>query len=141
MTYRVVIRGATPRHLVDAECLVCGRREYDVWEDELEVCCGKPMEKVFLRAPLVDARSPFKVLSLGGPAFSSHYEMEQYAKATGQTVMTKEEQQRRRQVTTEERLNRTLPQKIEAFQKAKYRLRHGYQDHPKLPTEKELKTS
>lgn len=138
MSYRVIVRGSTPRHLVDVECSKCKVKIFDVWEDEIPECCTVPMQKVLLRPPSVDSRSPFQVLSLGGPSFSSYRQMENYAKETGQVVVPKEEQQRMRRTTTEERLKKTLPQKIEAFNKAKYRLKHGYRDHPKLPTEKEI---
>jgi hypothetical protein len=97
------------------------------------------MTKVLLAPPSVDARSPFKVLSLGGPSFSSYRQMEKYAKDTGQVVLPKEEQQKRKAPPTfADRLSKNMPEKIEAFKKAKYRLDHGYRDHPKLPSEKEI---
>lgn len=129
--------------LVDVECAKCGELTEDLWNDELptQCACGGDIKTVFCRPPSVDARAPFKVLSLGGPAFTSYRQMESYAKQTGQVVIPKEEQAKMRRTTTEERLAKTLPQKLEAFQKAKYRLTHGYVDHPKLPSEKEFKTS
>jgi hypothetical protein len=130
--------------LLDYACHSCKVIVQDVFDDEPAPrceCCKDAMVRVLISPPSVDARSPFRVLSLGGPSFTSYRQMESYAKQTGQTVLPKEEQARMRQTTTEERLRRNMPQKIEAFKKAKYRLAHGYRDHPKLPTEKELKTS
>jgi hypothetical protein len=142
MSYRVIVRGAPARRLVDVECFECGRIEDDVWEDEIPVCHG-PMEKVWKHAPIVDAKMPFYVASLG-KTFTTHIEMDRYAAANNKVVDKidgrKDQSPAFKTKTTEERLaaGQEKAGLREIIKERHYRQKHGYKDFAPMTTEAQL---
>lgn len=125
--------------LLDLVCANCGLIFEDVWNDEVPAVCSScgsgSLNVVYLRSAVVDAFEPKVIPEIRGRAFSSHREMEKHAKATGQTLMSKKEEENLRKHTVEERLASRHGALREAVQKSVYRVKHGYVDHK--PMEKE----
>jgi hypothetical protein len=131
--------------LIDLRCASCSTVFEDVWWDEVfEKClsCGGKVTKVLLRAPIVDAREPFYVESLGRK-FTSHHEMDAYAAKNGKVVDLvdgRKSSPTYKSTSVAERLaagqkKADLP---EIIKKASYRIKHGYQDVPPLTKEADL---
>jgi hypothetical protein len=132
--------------LIDLRCASCDTDFDDVWWDEVfrlcPICHNDSVSKVMKRAPIVDAREPFYVESLGRK-FTSHHEMDAYAAKNGKVVDLvdgRKSSPTYKSTTVEERLaagqkKADLP---EIIKKASYRIRHGYQDVPPLTKEADL---
>jgi hypothetical protein len=131
--------------LVDLRCSSCGTEYDDIWQDEVFkeciVCQNGTVSICYKHAPMVDAKMPFYVQSLG-KTFTTTFEMERYAKAQGKTI----EQVDGRKLQS--RPTKSVAERIDAGQKkaglreiikkSAYRVKHGYQDHPKMTTESQL---
>ena len=132
--------------LIDLRCTLCLAEWDDVWSDEVFETCPKcgvgAVVKAWKRAPIVDARGPFYVESLGRK-FTSHHEMDAYAAKNGKVmdlVDGRNPTSSFKSTTVAERLaagqkKADLP---ELIKKTSYRLRHGYKDVPPLSREADL---
>ena len=131
MSYRVIVTGTPPSRLVDVECHECGLLQEDVWRDEVDKVCPKchtsSVLEVFRRAPMVDFRntSPIRIPGVK-QKFTSHREMESWAKINGKTVIPNAREYEMLPVDTpEERIEKSNgPKRREAVKKAMYSLRH-----------------
>ena len=128
--------------MMDFRCSSCQNVILDILTDtgavEVPTCCGKPMERVWLAPPSVDARQPFYDPQ-AGRSFTSFREADRHAAATGCVNYSLKD--RPRIQTPEERIAEKEPQRREAIAKTYYRLRYGYKDHPPLETEESLRRS
>jgi hypothetical protein len=132
--------------LLDLRCTLCPSEWDDVWADEaFDVCpkCGVgAVVKAWKRSPMVDAREPFYVESLGRK-FTSHHEMDAYAAKNGKVmdlVDGRKSMPTYKSTSIAERLaagqkKADLP---EIIKKSRYRLRYGYKDSPPLTKEADL---
>ncbi len=131
--------------LVDLRCKSCNEEFEDVWKDEVftecPLCHNGTVEQFWKHAPIVDAKMPFYVESLG-KKFTSTMQMERYAKSQGKVIeqVDGRKMQSRPTKTVEERLQdgQKKANLRETIKKSAYRLRYGYKDVPNLPKESEL---
>jgi hypothetical protein len=131
--------------LLDLRCDSCKEEWDDIWWDEVfkrcPVCQNGTVSVVMKRAPIVDAKMPFYVESLG-KTFTSTMQMDRYAAAHGKVVeqVDGRKMQSRPTKSVEERLKEGQKKAglTEIVKKSAYRLRHGYKDTPPLPKESEL---
>jgi hypothetical protein len=131
--------------LVDLRCSSCGTEYDDIWQDEVFkeciVCQNGTVVAHYKHAPMVDAKMPFYVESLGR-TFTSHHAMDLFATKSGKVI----EQVDGRKLQS--RPTKSVAERIDAGQKkaglreiikkSAYRVKHGYQDHPKMTTESQL---
>lgn len=119
------------------ECHECGLLQEDVWKDEIEPMCPKchtrSVLEVFRRAPMVDFRNTTPIRIPGVKRkFTSHREMESWAKLNGKTVIPSAREYEMLPVDTpEERIEKANgAMRREAIKKVAYRLKHGTQNLP-----------
>ena len=131
MSYRVVVKGTACARLVDVECHKCGLLLEDVWRDEIEPecpeCHAKEMVEVFRTAPMIDFRNTKPIKLMGQKeTFTSHREMERWAKNHNKTVLPDAKDfESLPYDTPEERIEKTNgPKRKAAIEKATYKLRH-----------------
>lgn len=133
MSFRVIVKGTPVARLVDVECHKCGLLLEDVWRDEIAPECpechgaGELLE-VFRSAPMIDFRNtkPIRLAGAKGK-FTSHRQMEQWAKQNNKTVFpTAREYEMLPVDTPEERIEKANGGKRkEAIARATYKLKHG----------------
>ena len=128
--------------MMDFRCAICEAERLDILMDtdnvEPQRCCGKIMRRFWSHPPHVDAREPFYDRQ-AGRKFTSYREADRWAAANGKALFGPNESIKTK--TNEERIAENRPKRVEAIQKSYYRLKHGYKDHPELPSEKELQDS
>lgn len=119
--------------MMDFRCPACDRVYLDILLDtdafRAPECCGIATIRFLSRPPTVDAREPFYDKNLG-QTFTSFHQADRYAKEHGSVNLPLGETPKVK--TTEDRIRENRPKVREAVQKSYYRLKHGYQDHPKL---------
>lgn len=114
-----------------------------MWEDDYIDCpdCGGEMCKIWKHAPIVDAKMPFYVESLG-KTFTTHMEMDRYAQSVGKVVEKVDGRHLQHTVrkTVEERISDGQKKAglREHISRAAYRVRHGYKDYAPMTTEAQL---
>ena len=131
MSFRVIVKGTSPARLIDIECHNCGLLIEDIWKDQIDPECPEcktvSMLEVFRRAPMVDFRNtkPIRIPGLK-QTFTSHREMESWAKVNDKTVIPSAREYEMLPVDTpEERIDKANgPKRHEAVKKAMYSLRH-----------------
>jgi hypothetical protein len=125
--------------MMDFICATCGAKRLDILMDtddiEPQRCCEAVMRRFWSRPPKLDARSFYDPQA--GRSFASYHEAERWAKRNGKALFGPNESIRSK--TREEKIAEARPKRQEAVRKSYYRLKHGYKDHPELPTEKELR--
>ena len=132
MSYRVIVKGDAPARLVDVECHNCRLLQEDVWKDEIDPRCPRcgiqGVVEVYRSAPMIDFRNT-KPIKLAGVKrkFTSHREMERWAKENDKTVFPDAKDfESLPHDTPEERIERANgPKRREAIERVAYKLKHG----------------